>query len=78
MKRYVKATTSDEIIKLEVILRKAVREAASYLYNTAPLGDDDPRADYFADNIFKDSDVLEARDHLQSALLKAYDRQMKR
>ena len=47
------------------------------MYNIAPLSDDDPRSDYFVENICEDDDVLQASEQLVRALEKARDRQMR-
>lgn len=79
MKRMIKASVDNSQLKdIESYLRIAVRNVANYAYDNANLSDDDPRADYFVENICEDSAVLEARDHLQSALLKAIENQKRR
>ena len=79
MKRMIKASIDNSQLKdIERYLRTAVRNIANYAYDNAHLSDDDPRADYFVENICEDSTVLEARDHLQSALLKAIENQKRR
>ena len=82
MKRYIKA---DENF-LRVVddsyvgkyLNQVVRNIANYAYNNAPLSDEDPRADYFVENICEDSEVKKYKYLLKDALLDAVDHQLRR
>ena len=79
MKRMIKASSSATQSKdVDRYLRQAVRNIANFLYDNAPLVNDDPRADYFVENISTDSEVLEARDAILTKIMDAYDRQMRR
>ena len=80
MKRMIIASSSAATQSKDVdgYLRQAVHNIASFLYDNAPLSDEDPRADYFVENISTDSEVLEARDALLTKIMDAYDRQMRR
>lgn len=78
MKRYIQSSYSSSAAKdIDGYLRQAVRNIANFLYDNTDLSEDDPRSDYFVDNISTDSEVLEARDILLSKLMDAYNRQMK-
>ncbi len=78
MKRFVKSSHnpgSDPTV--DRYMKQAVRNIANYIYNNVDLGEDDPRADYFVENIINDSEVEKARAELLEKIYDAVDRQMR-
>ncbi len=72
-KSYVKAssTVKDDIDKY---LNAAIRNVANYAYDISSWIDDDPRSDYFIENVCGDLDVKKAKEGLYEALLVAINR----
>ena len=75
MKRIIHA--SEKYDEIDKYLRSCVRNIANYAYNNAHLREDDPRADYYVENICEDSDVMRAKDALNTAIHAAIDRQQR-
>lgn len=81
MKRYVSAnenyvTVADDRY-IGKYINQIVRNIANYAYNNAPLMNDDPRADYFVENICEDSEVERCKYLLKDAIMDAIDRQLR-
>lgn len=78
MKRYVKSSYNFGIEhEVDSRMRKSLRELVDYIYDNSSLGIDDPRSDYFVENILNDSIVRKHRILLQNAIFDAVDRQMR-
>lgn len=81
MKRYVSASSNYVSVVDESYVGKyinqVVRNIANYAYNNAPLFDDDPRSDYFVENICEDSEVEKFKYLLRDAIMNAVDRQLR-
>lgn len=72
MKKLVRASiTADDIGRT---INLAVLDAANDAFNKTSLGLDDPRNDYFVDNIIHDTEVQRARKALIDALTRAVSR----
>ena len=76
MKVYI--NSSKQYDEIEKYLERCIRNVADYAYNHATLRDDDPRADYYVENICEDSEVVAAREQLNKALHDSVDRQNRR
>lgn len=81
MKRYVSADENYNLVVddryIGKYLNQIVRNIANYAYNNAPLYDDDPRSDYFVENICEDSEVEKCKYLLKDAIMDAIDRQLR-
>ena len=81
MKRYVSADENYNLVVddryIGKYLNQIVRNIANYAYNNAPLMNDDPRADYFVENICEDSEVEKCKYLLKDAIMDAIDRQLR-
>lgn len=58
MKRYIRASSFTDDV--ENYIQQAVRNIANYYYDHADLAEDDPRADYFVENLVNHSKVQDA------------------
>lgn len=80
MKKMIRASSYSQLERtINRLLSKVVRDVANHIYDTTNFnGDDDPRMDYFVENIVEDDDVQATLGMLKKKLLDAADRQMRR
>lgn len=72
MKKMIKASTTTNNITRYI--NQAIRNVANYAFDTAPFNLDDPRNDYYVENIVEDIDVQTAKTVLVNALETAIER----
>lgn len=72
MKKMIKASTTTNNITRYI--NQAIRNVANYAFDNAPFDLDDPRNDYYVENIVEDIDVQTAKTALVNALETAIER----
>lgn len=78
MKRVIQASREISHDDIRRYLDTCVRNIANYAYNNANLSDDDPRCDYFVENIVEDSEVISKKAELLAAIESVTQSQMRR
>ena len=71
-------TASSDMVDVKRYLDQAVRNIANYKYNNCSLSLDDPRCDYFVENIVEDSTVASKKQELLDAIDSAVESIMRR
>lgn len=68
----IKASTTDNNITMYI--NQAIRNVANYAFDNVTFDLDDPRNDYYVENIVEDSDVQHSKAALIDALETAIER----